>query len=115
MAELKIDFKPVNSYKVCNGVIATQCAMFVVFGGVIHVHRPVDDNKRTRQKGWQFSKDGVPVSYIADPYMSRQEAILSFAIRAQAVGEAPFTAALNKTQIENQRRLDEVQNQPRTA
>jgi hypothetical protein len=110
-----ITLVPVLGYKVCNGVAATHCAAFQIFEQSIHVHRPVDDQKRTRIQGWQFSVDGVPISYVGDATMPRREAVLLFVMRSYEIGVTPWRQALDKTLIENRRRLDAALNQPQTA
>lgn len=106
MDELNITMAPTKTYTVCNGVLATHGAAFDIFGKTINVHRPVDDKKHTRLHGWQFSVDGVPVSYIGDTRMPRLDAVRSFVIRALSIGEPEFIKALDKTLEKNRRRLD---------
>jgi hypothetical protein len=115
MDELNIKLAPTNTYKVCNGVLATHSAAFDIFGKTINVHRPVDDKKRTRIHGWQFSVDGVPVSYIGSQHMPRLEAVRSFVIRALSIGEPEFIKALDAVLHKNQHRLDEASRSDQTA
>lgn len=114
MDELGVRLLPADNYKVCNGVTATHCAMFEVFGTAIHIHRPVDDQKRTRVSGWQFSVKGVPISYT-DANVPRIEAAHSFVIRSISIGTHAWLKSLRKTLESNRRRLDEAQSQQRTA
>lgn len=108
MDELNITLTPTKTYKVCNGVLATHSAAFDIFGKTINIHRPVDDKKHTRLHGWQFSVDGIPVSYIGDTRTSRLDAVRSFVIRALSIGAPEFIKALDKTFEKNQHRLDEA-------
>lgn len=106
MDELTLNVTKRTDYKVCNGVLATHCTEFTLFDKTICIHRPVDDRKKTRIHGWQFSVDGVPVSYIGDPGMSRLEALHSFVIRALSIGAAEFLKALESVRKKNQHRLE---------
>lgn len=108
MDELNITLTPTKTYKVCNGVLATHSATFNIFGKTINVHRPVDDKQHTRQYGWQFSVEGVPVSYVGVINIPRLEAVRSFVIRALSLGAPEFIKALDKTFEKNQHRLDEA-------
>lgn len=108
MDELNITLTPTKTYKVCNGVLATHSATFNIFGKTINVHRPVDDKKNTRLHGWQFSVDGVPISYIGDTHTPRLDAVRSFVIRALSIGAPEFLKALDKVLMKNQQRLNDA-------
>lgn len=105
MAQLKIE----QEYKVCNGVLATTCASFSMHDVVIYVHRPVDNKKRTMLHGWQFSVDGVPISYLGGIGVPRIDAVHSFIIRSLEITPDEWRGALTRTVAENQRRLREAE------
>lgn len=103
MVELKVEQD--DAYTVCNGVMATKCAKFVIYGRTIWVHRPVDDKKTTRLHGWQYSVDGVPISYLGGIGLSRNDAVIAFIMQSMELGAHTWNAALEKTVAENRRRL----------
>lgn len=108
MDELNVSITAVDDYTVCNGVKATKCVKFKMFEHDIWMHRPVDDKRTTRLHGWQFSVNGIPISYLPVPNISRGEAVASFVMRSTAMGYPNWKKMLEKTMDANAERLAAV-------
>lgn len=108
MASLR-DLVPLTAdpdYRVCNGATPVDCSRFVMYGHTVWVHRPVDDKGKGRVAGWQFSTNGVPISYLGVPGLPKLDAVIGFVMRSFQIGQANWERCASVTLVENQHRLD---------
>lgn len=92
-------------HKVCGSTVP-QLFEFDYREKTFHAHHFVDDKGRVRMATWQFSYEGIPITYIREGNLV--DAVTAFHEMAHEMGDR-FDEKLTEVVAENTRRVDAAQ------
>jgi hypothetical protein len=94
-------FTQIRNYRVYRKILP-EAWVFPYRGHEIVVHFPVVKFRGRPVRGWQFSKDGIPLTQIDRP--QREDAVAEFIQLADTWTQAKFSAELAATIKDNIRK-----------